>query len=127
VIASELVSRLVALGVTLTAEADDLVIVGELPDDAIPVVDLLRAPIIAFLTGKRLYAVDGTGRGCVRPDGIFDPRERLPANVRLLAVEGGEWDRISRSAIESFPDLFASDHPKNRRTEMARRAAVGYS
>lgn len=125
--AAELVSCLRVEGVTLTAEADDLVIFGEISEDALPVLDLLRAPIIAVLTGKRLFAIDAAGRGCTRPDGIHDPNERLPANVRMLAVEGGDWDRVSRFAIESFPDLFTTVPPKNRHTDMARRATVGYT
>lgn len=126
--AADLVSRLEALGVVLTVEGDDLIIEGELPDDSVPVVDLLRAPIIAFLTDKRLLAVDGFGRGCSRSDGILDPRERLPANVRLLCVAGGEWDRVSPHAIESFPDLFASEEkPRNRRSDIPRSAEWGYT
>jgi hypothetical protein len=127
VTAADLVSRLESLGLFLTVEEDDFVIEGELPDDAVAVVDLLRAPIIAFLTGKRLLAVDGSGRGCTRPDGILDPRERLPANVRMVCVVGGEWDRISPHALEAFPDMFASNPVKNRTSDVARRATVGYT
>lgn len=87
------------------------------PPDELPeeIIDILNAPIRALITGAKLYAIDEDGHGCVRPDGLLDPSELLPTNVRLIAVAGTPWDRISPYAAEAFPELFAVATVKTKR------------
>ncbi|MBX3397703.1 MAG: hypothetical protein KF873_03095 [Gemmataceae bacterium] len=78
------------------------------PPDELPEahIDILNTPIRELVTGDKLYAIDEDGHGCAHPDGLLDLSGPLPLNVRLIAVAGTAWDRISPYAMESFPHLF---------------------
>ena len=111
--AIDLLTTLFGLGVTFTADGDELLTDDDLPVEAESAVDLLRAPIIALLTGRKLFAFL-TGGKPFNGDGILSPTDLLPADVRMLAVEGGEWDRISPFARDAMPDLFAAAPSKRK-------------
>ena len=106
--AADLLKHLATNGFTVSVVDGELAVEPDAPADLDPIIGILALPLLALLTGRRLYAIDKAGRGCVRPDGIAEPQTLLPTNVRLLAVEGlTEWDRVSEFAVESYPDLFA--------------------
>lgn len=101
--AADLLKHLAINGYTASVIDGELAVEPDAPVGLDPIIGILALPLLALLTGRRLYAIDKAGRGCVRPDGIADPEALLPANVRLLAVEGlTEWDRVSEFAVESF-------------------------
>ncbi len=106
--ALDLLSLLTDRGHTVTADGPNLAITPDPPADLDPAIAILAVPMLAIVTGRRLYAIDANGRGCTRPDGIADPSALLPASVRLMAVGGlTEWDRVSPHATEAYPHLFA--------------------
>lgn len=106
--ALDLLSTLTDRGHTVTADGPHLAITPDPPADLDPVIAILSMPLLAIVTGRRLYAIDTHGRGCARPDGIVDPSALLPIAVRLMAVGGlTEWDRVSPHAAEAYPHLFA--------------------
>ncbi len=116
--AEEALSLLRSAGCNPHVEGDHLVLDADPPatidDDRL---DILHTGIVAILTGRPLIGIDECGRGCVRADGRLDPSHPFPANVRLVCVAGGRWDRVSPYAADDFPELFAD-------TGAMRRAAV---
>lgn len=111
--ATDLLTKLSSIGITFAIDGDELLIDGDLPAEAEPAIDLLRAPLIALLTGRKLFAFL-TGGKPFNGDGILSPADLLPADVRMLAAEGGEWDRISPFARDAMPDLFAAVPTKRK-------------
>lgn len=53
--------------VSFTVDGDDLLTESDLPADAESSIDLLRAPLVALLTGRTLFAVNATGAAACGP------------------------------------------------------------
>lgn len=112
--AEDLLRQLAAAGVSADVVGDDLALDGELPAGLEPLVVVLQAPLVAMLSGRKLFAITSAGRGC-RPGGEISPRGLLPADAHLLCVEGAAaWDRVPAHARDEFPDLFEKPTPARR-------------
>ncbi len=107
--AQDLLTKLTAIGCAPAVDGPDLLLTSPPPADLEPVIGILQCSLRALLTARNLYAMDNRGKP-IGPGCVINPKELLPADVRLVAVEGpngGEWDRIHPLARESYPALFA--------------------
>lgn len=118
--AVDLLERLTVAQLTPAVENGELLLNGDPPLELEPILGLLFCPLLALLTGRRLFAVDQKGRGCVGLFGVIDPRQQLPEDARLICVEGlTDWDRISPLAIDTYPQCFKRfPKPKTRRGQL---------
>lgn len=112
----DLMVQLSAADCVPAIEGDELVFDRDIPDDLLPFVEVLHTGLRAHLTGKRWFGIDANGRGASRPDGILSFSELLPEHVRLLSVEGDNWDRIPWHAVRSAPTDRAFGTHKGLRT-----------
>ena len=105
--AADLLKRLAINGYTASVIDGELAVEPDAPVGLDPIIGILALPLLALLTGRRLYAIDKAGRGCVRPDGIADPG--ASSGQRAAAGRRGP-DRVGpRFGIRGrvFSDRFA--------------------
>lgn len=118
--AEQLLSHLHVIGLDPSTDGATLDLTAPPPPELEAALDILAVPIVGLLTGRPVYAFDHTGRP-VPGGGVIDPRRELPFDVRLVAVAGGEWDRISPAARDSFPHLFEPPPAEKAKRPSARK------
>ena len=116
--AANLLEALVRAGCRPTIDGPDLVFDADPPRELVVNLEVLLTGVRSLLLGKRWIGIDPTtGRPCgpypARATGplaygALDPSTLLPRAVGLLIVGASaeQWDRLSPSAPEAFPDLF---------------------